>query len=73
MRGVWLSLVPLGSSEGAGVADADEHVLLAVEGLQEEGVRDFELVEDGKPYREWCVPAALLNACAQTRLLDEAD
>ena len=25
-------------------------------------VRDYEWLEDCKPYREWCVPAKLLNA-----------
>jgi hypothetical protein len=27
-----------------------------------ESLADFELVEEGKPYREWCLPAALVNA-----------
>ena len=32
-------------------------------------IADWELIEDGKPYREWCVPAALLNERATARLL----
>jgi hypothetical protein len=29
------------------------------------------LIEDGMPYREWCVPAARLNERATVRLLTE--
>jgi hypothetical protein len=34
-------------------------------------IADWELTEEGKPYREWCVPAALLNEHAKLRLLNE--
>ena len=34
------------------------------ESSQETDLADFELVEDAKPYREWCVPAELVNRVA---------
>ncbi|HEY6576233.1 MAG TPA: hypothetical protein VI029_15170 [Mycobacterium sp.] len=34
-------------------------------------IADWELIEDGMPYREWCVPAAPLNERATVRLLSE--
>jgi hypothetical protein len=53
--GVWLSNVPLDGNEGA-KGDA----LLRLE-LPEKDITDFEWIEDGKPYREWLIPAALVN------------
>ena len=29
----------------------------------------YELVEDGKPYREWCIPAEIINRHGAVRLL----
>lgn len=34
---------------------------------------EFELVQEGMPYREWCVPAELLNTCARLRILNEEE
>jgi hypothetical protein len=53
--GVWLSNVPLDENEGA-----SGDTLLQVE-LLEQTIADYEWIEDGKPYREWLVPARLLN------------
>ena len=57
LTGVFVSEQPLDSNEGAHgdtvleiELDVDEHTL-----------DDDELIEEGKPYREWCVPAARLN------------
>jgi hypothetical protein len=30
---------------------------------------NFELVEDGKTYREWCLPATLINSKATLRVV----
>jgi hypothetical protein len=54
-RGVWFSNVPLDSNEGA-----DGDTLLRVE-LPEQAIEEFEWIEDRKPYREWLVPARLIN------------
>jgi hypothetical protein len=53
--GVWLSNVPLDGNEGA-----DGDTLLRLE-LPEQMIADYEVIEDGKPYREWLVPARLIN------------
>lgn len=54
-RGVWLSNVPLDENEGA-----RGDTLLALE-LPLRLIRDYEWIEEGKPYREFLVPAALVN------------
>ena len=69
VAGVWLSDCPLDCNEGA-----KGDVLLEVQiGLQEADLADFELEEDGKPYREWCVPATLLNRTAVCRIAGSDD
>jgi hypothetical protein len=57
-HGVWVSDRPLGSNEGA-----SGDVILAIE-APEDVLSPFEWVEEGKPYREWLVPADILNRCS---------
>ena len=62
LEGVWVSDQPLDANEGAigtQLLAIDLDVLLP---------REFEVVEEGKPYREWCVPATFLNAGRVRRL-----
>jgi hypothetical protein len=33
----------------------------------------FELVEEGKGYREWCIPATLVNEHGSRRMLRDDD
>lgn len=68
-RGVWLSDRPLDVNEGAieGEAGAD---LFLIE-IPARVIRDYEWVEDGKPYREWLVPAKIVNRYGPPRLLSE--
>lgn len=54
-RGVWLSDTPLEANEGAW-----GDTLLVVE-LDESDVAPFEWVEEGKAFREFLVPAAIIN------------
>src|SRR5215211_5134632 len=49
LRGVFVSDVPLDINGGAAGGELLELTLSA-----ELALDDFELVEDGKPYREWC-------------------
>jgi hypothetical protein len=45
---------------------------LAVElNLPEEQLRQFEWFEEGKGYREWLIPAALINANASIRIIED--
>jgi len=54
-KGVWVSNRPLDSNEGA-----EGDVLLEIR-IPESAVIPFEWVEEGKPYREFLVPARILN------------
>ncbi len=61
--GVWLSDRPLDEA-------AEFDTLLVVE-IAGELVEPYEWVEEGKPYREFLVPAAVLNAAATVAVVDE--
>lgn len=55
LTGVWLSDVPLDINEGA-----KGSTVLSIE-IPDEALVDLEVGEKGKPYREWCVPAEVVN------------
>jgi hypothetical protein len=63
-EGVWISEKPLDAGEGA-VGDT----LLAVS-IKRTLVEDYEWKEEGKPYREFLVPAALLNSQSLVKILE---
>jgi len=66
--GVWLSDVPLDINEGA-----RGDTLLTVDLQLPEDVLDlYEWVEEGKPYREWLIPADIVN-CNGTIDIDWED
>jgi hypothetical protein len=70
LRGVFVSDVPLDNQEGAG--PAGHAVVLAIElksTINE--LVDFEVVEEGKPYREWCIPAGMINSEAAVSIVPE--
>lgn len=60
--GVWVSDQPLDNSEGA-----SGEALLQIE-IVENRIAAFEWVEAGKQYREWLVPAAVLNDAGTVKL-----
>ena len=60
--GVWLSDRPLHNTEGA-----SGDTVLQIE-VAEEAVAPFEWVKEDMPFREWLVPAAVLNKAGQVRL-----
>lgn len=64
--GVWVSDCPLGENEGA----AGDRVL-AVD-VPETAIADFEWIEELKGYREWLVPADVLNRYPVTEVSAEA-
>ena len=64
--GVWLSNVPLDCNEGAW-----GDVLLEVR-IPSRLIKRFEWVEKGKGYREFLVPADLVNARGRIREVEEA-
>src|SRR5262245_48524445 len=74
--GVWVSDMPLDENEGA-VGEALLRVTLA---LPSEDLAAYELIEEpqevngrlfAKGYREWCIPAALLNVTMTVEILDD--
>lgn len=68
MDWVWLSNVPLDPGEGA-EGDMLLEVALA---LSYKDLGDYEWIEEGKPNREWLVPARLINQHATIRVVEEA-
>jgi hypothetical protein len=63
--GVWFSDVPLDDNEGA-----DGDTLLAIE-LPEDAVAPYEWLEEGKPYREFLIPAELANSAGTPVIVNE--
>lgn len=64
LTGVFLGDRPMDVNEGA---TGDE--VLSVDLCAD--LDEYELIEDGKPYREWCVPAALINEHAVVNPSDD--
>ncbi len=67
--GVWVSNVPLEANDGAW----GEVLFQITLDLAEPEIADYEWVEEGKRYREWLMPAALLNAHARLREISQED
>ena len=63
-RGVWLADRPLDANEGAVGED-----VFVLEG-PEDVVAEYEWIEDGKPYREFLVPAEIVNTFELVRRTD---
>jgi len=65
MRSVWVADRPLDNSECA-----SGEALLQVE-IAEEILTDYEWIGKDKPYREWLVPAHILNKDGHIKLIEE--
>ena len=68
LTGVWLGDKIMDINEGA----KGEQVF-RVEFADEADIQEFEIIQDGSPYREWCVPAALINSRATVTLMRDDD
>jgi hypothetical protein len=68
--GVWIADQPLNCNEGA---KGDQ--VLKVEFADDFSLESYEIVEEEpmNAYREWCVPAALINTHAAVTLLNEEE
>jgi hypothetical protein len=60
--GVWVSDRPLDNSEGA-----RGETILQID-IAGDRLAAFEWIEEGKPFREWLVPAAVLNEAGAVKL-----
>jgi hypothetical protein len=49
------------ATDDYGFRDAADDVLSVSGEASEEQLSDYEVIEEGKPYREWCVPAETLR------------
>jgi len=67
ITGVFFSNWPLDINEGA-----KGDTVLSLE-IPEEKILDFEIVEDDKPYREWCIPADLANSYGPPTIVPEEE
>ena len=65
--GVWIFDKPFDESY-----QDDTNTLLGIE-IPEEYISDLEWPEEGKPYREWLVLAALLNSYGAPVVIDDYD
>jgi hypothetical protein len=67
--GVWLSNVPLDVNEGT-----KGNILIEVTlDLSKRALAKYEWIEEGKPYREWLMPAALINPrTRRLRIVDQS-
>ena len=63
--GVWLSNYPLDCNEGA----FGDTVLLIE--IPESVIAEYEWIEEGKPYREFLVPAIIVNQYGPPRIFNE--
>ena len=62
--GVWLSDVPMSDADGG----PDNGVLLEVQlRISARTLRTYEWIEEGKPYREFLIPARIVNAHGSVR------
>ncbi len=59
---------PMDVNEGA---KGDQ--VLRVEFGDDVDLGDFEVIREGAPYREWCVPATLINERATVTVMSEDD
>ena len=63
--GVWITDKPFDA------APLSEGITFFAIEIPEEDISDLEWVEEGKPYREWLVPAALLNSYGPPVVTDD--
>ena len=56
--GVWLSGRPLNPAEGA----SGDAILAVAFNVEPRELSFYELVDDGKSFRQWCLPASLIRA-----------
>jgi hypothetical protein len=67
--GVWLSNEPLGECEGAW----GDTVLTVAFTITEAELNFHEWVEEGKPYREWLIPAQIIKQFATVAVVENSD
>lgn len=67
--GVWLSSVPIDSEAGEG----KDALLMVKLGLDERELSRWEWTAEGKSYREWLLPAAIVNRSATVETVNQLE
>jgi hypothetical protein len=67
--GVWLSSIPVDSEHGF---EGDALLMVKLE-IEEHEMARWEWAAEGLTYREWLIPANLINQCATFELVDQMD
>jgi hypothetical protein len=65
--GVWLSDRPLDANEGA----KGKTLLKVLFYGTEDKLKDYEWIEEDKSYREWLVPASIVNSNSTVQIINE--
>src|SRR6266849_687765 len=65
--GVWLSSIPIDVEPDA---EADSLLMVKLK-IDERELSRWEWVAEGRSYREWLVPAAIVNRCAAVEMVDQ--
>jgi hypothetical protein len=68
LSGVFISDIP--TAGGAGENGNQVLKITLPDGCD---ISDYELIEEGKHYREWCVPSELINLLGQVNLFEDMD
>jgi len=68
LNGVYVSAFPVTVNEGA---KGDTALEIIFESTSDQMFHEWEIVEVGKPYREWCIPAAVLNKGEMRQLTED--
>lgn len=68
--GVWLSSVP---AEKRNDEDDAVNLMVKFEATERELLSRWEWTAEGRPYREWLIPAALLNKRASVEMVDQME
>ena len=66
-EGVWFWDRPLDENEGGG-----GDTLLTID-IPENAIAEYEWIEDGKPYREFLIPASLANQYGPPKIVEDED
>jgi hypothetical protein len=67
--GAWLSSIPVDSEHGA---EGDALLMVKLE-IDDRELARWEWAAEGRTYREWLIPANIINRCATFELVDQMD
>jgi hypothetical protein len=65
--GVWLSSIPIDSEAGV----EDDALLMVKLEMDEPQLSRWEWTAEGRSFREWLLPAAMINRCATIEVVDQ--